>query len=65
MSNKSQAAARHVPVAHGRRERGSEARVQAVRTERSHTSEMRMHAAVVAPKKKDVDDPSADAPCTD
>jgi hypothetical protein len=36
-----------------------------VKTERSHASEKRMHAAVVAPKKKDVDDPCADAPCTD
>jgi hypothetical protein len=64
MSN-SQAAARHVPVAVGRR-RENAARLQAVETtERTHASEMRMQAAVVVDTKKDVDDPSSDVPCTD
>jgi len=64
MSNSHQAAARHVPYAHGKRRTG-EARLQAVEPEREHASEMRLHAAVVVEKKKDVDDPCADVPCTD
>jgi hypothetical protein len=62
MSNSNLATARHVPIAHGRKPRGSEPRIAVEAT----TSEMRLQAAVVlVEKKQDADDPYADVPCTD
>ncbi len=65
MSNGSQIAARHVPIAYGRRTRSSEARLRATTAAVRHTSEMRLQAAVVADRPKDDGDPRADVPCTD
>jgi len=65
MSNGNQVAARHHPIAYGRRARTtSEARLRATAAAR-HTSEMRLQAAVVGERPKDDGDPSADVPCTD
>ncbi len=63
MSNANQTAARHHPIAYGRASRTREAR-QREAAELRRASEMRLVAAT-PPKKKNVDDPNADVPCTD
>ncbi len=63
MSHPNEAAARHHPIAYGRAGRSKQAR-QRDAAELRRTSEMRLQAAT-PPKKKDVDDPNADVPCTD
>jgi hypothetical protein len=60
MVAKYEAAARHLPVAHGR-----EGSADARRPEPRRGCEARLHAAVVADRKRDEKDPYADVPCTD
>ena len=62
MVAKKEAAARHRPIAHGPDPKGNRSRGQA---EVRHRSETRLQAAVVAPRKRDAEDPYADVPCTD
>jgi len=68
MVAKYEAAARHLPVAHGRHAASvggpaREARESVVAPRGS--SETRLQAAVVADRKRDDKDPYADVPCTD
>lgn len=63
MVAKYEAAARHLPVAHGRDAKADSNREP--RPEPRRTSETRMQAAVVVDRKRDEKDPYADVPCTD
>ncbi len=60
MVAKYEAAARHLPVAHG-----PSVAPPAVVVASHRPSETRLQAAVVADRKRDEKDPYADVPCTD
>ena len=62
-SNRNEAAARPLPVAHQRD--ASADRHANPAEERRHPSGMRLQAAVVRPVERDERDPYADVPCTD
>ena len=64
MVAKYEAAARHLPVAHGPDASAGDPARESVATPRK-SSETRLQAAVVADRKRDDKDPYADVPCTD
>jgi len=64
MVDKNEAAARHLPVAHGRVAAATATATEPVRETR-RSSDTRLQAAVVADRKRDEKDPYADVPCTD
>lgn len=63
MLAKKEAAARHLPIAHGPDPRADRTRDR--QPEPRRESGMRLQAAVVGERKRDADDPYADVPCTD
>ncbi len=62
-ADRSEAAARHIPVAHQRDASGD--RREKTGTEVRHSSETRLQAAVVRQVAPSERDPYADVPCTD